>query len=129
MISNAVTPQLISNFVFATLVVQSLLVLNPKCHASTKPSSVVEQPVLCQTGRSPQGFPSFLSFLLGSLSLFELNDFFYDKLNQLLKILQDINDGFVFIYIFVQVTKCVVYSVGINLCRCQEVLISGRATL
>ena len=77
-ISNAVTAQLISNFVFATLVVQSLLVLNPKCHASTKPSSVVEQAVLCRTGRSSQGFPSFLSFflsfLLGSLSLFELYD-------------------------------------------------------
>ena len=63
-ISNAVTAQLISNFVFATLVVQSLLVLNPKCHASTKPSSVFEQAVLCRTGRSPQGFTSFLSFLL-----------------------------------------------------------------
>ena len=63
-ISNAVTAQLISNFVFATLVVQSLLVLNPKCHASTKPSSVVEQAVLCRTGRSPQGFSSFLSFFL-----------------------------------------------------------------
>ena len=66
-ISNAVTAQLISNFVFATLVVQSLEVLNPKCHASTKPSSVVEQAVLCRTGRSPQGFPSFLSFFLSYL--------------------------------------------------------------
>ena len=82
--SNAVTAQLINNFVatFATLVVQSLLVLNPKCHASTKPSSVFEQAVLCRTGRSPQGFPSFLSFLLSfflsffleSLFLFELYD-------------------------------------------------------
>ena len=62
-ISYTVTAQLISNFVFATVVVQSLLVLNPKCHASTKPSSVVEQAVLCRTGRSPQGFPYFLSFL------------------------------------------------------------------
>ena len=61
-ISNAVTAQLISSFVFATLVVQSLLALNPKCHDSTNPSSVVEQAVLCRTGRSPQGFPSFLSF-------------------------------------------------------------------
>ena len=42
----------------------NLLVLNPKCHASTKPSSVVEQAVLCRTGWSPQGFPSFLSFFL-----------------------------------------------------------------
>ena len=62
-ISNAVTAQLISDIVFATLVVQSLLVLNPKCHASTKPSSVVEQAVLCRTGRNPKGFPSFLSFV------------------------------------------------------------------
>ena len=66
MISNAVTAQLISNFVFTTLVVQSLLVLNQKCHASTKPFSVVEQAVLCRTGRSAQGFPSFLSFFLFS---------------------------------------------------------------
>ena len=63
-ISNAVYEQLISDFVFATLVLQSLLVLNPKCHASTKPSSVVEQAFLCRSGRKPQGFHSFLSFFL-----------------------------------------------------------------
>ena len=106
--------QLISNFVFATLVkeiiiVQSLLVLNPKCYASTKPSSVVEQAVLCRTGRSPQGFPLifpsfflffFLSFFFFTWKLIFILTvrFFYDKLNQLLKHLQDINDGFVFIY-------------------------------
>ena len=70
-ISNAVTAQLISNFIFATLVVQSLLVLNPKCHASTKPSSVVEQAVLCRTGRSPQASPLFfLSFFLSYLEAY-----------------------------------------------------------
>ena len=74
-ISNAVTAQLISDFVFATLVVQSLLVLNPKCLASTKPSSVVEQAVLCRTGRNPKGFPSFLYFFRSFFRSFVLSFF------------------------------------------------------
>ena len=122
---NAVTAQLISNYCFChILIVQSLLVLNPKCHASTKPSSVVEQAVLCRTGRSPQGFPSFLSFFLSWKLIFICTvRFIYDKLN-----LHDINVGFVFKYfragIIFFYTKCVVYYVGNNLCRCHT-----RATL
>ena len=75
-ISNAATAQLISNFVFATLVVQSLLVLNPKCHASTKPTGCY----VSDWSESPRlllfsfFLSFFLSFLLGSVSLFELYD-------------------------------------------------------
>ena len=60
----------------------------------------------------------FLPFLLGSLSLFELYDL-SDKLIQQLEFFQDISVGFVFIYFRAGNETCVVYYVGINLCRCQ----------
>ena len=75
-ISNAVTAQLITNFDFATLVVQSLLVLNPKCLSHL----LLLNRLFCVglvgvPKTSPLFFLSFFcSFLLGSLSLFELYD-------------------------------------------------------
>ena len=47
--SCAVTAQLISAFVFAIQIVQSLYYLNPKFQASSHASSVAVQPGFCQT--------------------------------------------------------------------------------